>query len=190
MHQIFHNLCSIHVHVFLLNSEHERSDLDTRPPPQDPQSLRDEILNRPSNRQPHARKQPDEGQLGTIKYYYSILYSLSFCFSTTIDLDGKWSMQWGSGGSPEPSDLPHQQPGQMESYSSSTTVIVKQRPDGVCCCTMSCKNWEKGGLCKVDANGIMLKTYTAWSYSQSYEEKRITKDSTGKEEVWQLTQPS
>ena len=66
---IFHNLCSIHVHVFLLNSEHERSDLDTRPPPQDPQSLRDEILNRPPSRQPHARKQPDEGQLGTIKYY-------------------------------------------------------------------------------------------------------------------------
>ena len=65
MHQIFHNLCSIHVHVFLLNSEHERSDLDTRPPPQDPQSLRDEILNRPSSRQPHARKQPDEGQLAT-----------------------------------------------------------------------------------------------------------------------------
>lgn len=47
----------------------------------------------------------------------------------TIDLDSKWSMQWGSG---EPPDLPHQQPGQMESYSSSTTVIVKQRPDGVC----------------------------------------------------------
>ena len=63
----------------------------------------------------------------------------------TIDLDGKWSMQWGSGGSPESSDLPRQQPGHMESYSSSTTVIVKQRPDGVSYCMMSCKNLEGWG---------------------------------------------
>ena len=62
----------------------------------------------------------------------------------TIDLDGKWSMQWG--GSPEPPNLPRQQPGQMESYSSSTTVIVKQRPDGVGYCTMSCTSWEGGAM--------------------------------------------
>ena len=54
-----------------------------------------------------------------------------FLLFEPLDLDGKWSMhQWGGTESPEP--LQPQQPGHMEGYSSSTTVIIKQRPDGVC----------------------------------------------------------
>lgn len=63
---------------------------------------------------------------------FVLSFKIILFFLMSIDLDGRWSMQWGD--SPEPHHLPQQQQQQRQpgkSYSSSTTVIIKQRPDGV-----------------------------------------------------------
>lgn len=56
-------------------------------------------------------------------------------FTPLSDLDGEWSpsMGWRWGGASPSLDLPErQQPMQEKRYSSSTTVTIKRRPDGVC----------------------------------------------------------
>ena len=103
--------------TFIYSGYH--SEASSRPA-DNPQALRDEILHRPLSR----HSQPDRGSMVNQTTPPSAMTSP--VFPLALDLDGSgdevWGRDWSQSSQPTQDD---------KHYSSSTTVIITQKPDGV-----------------------------------------------------------